>query len=152
MEVTKCVEQRFATCGRSDMDMSLYIISIRNHLCGRMGRSVGTTDNSTGSGRLWVRSQVLANAKYGEFSSRETFHGFSFRHSINLGFSQHSFLANPCQINLVYYNSKNLYYVTAIGPVSLAVRLGVISDFRSPSIIARIFYRWNPYPENQVCV
>ena len=26
-----------------------------------------------------------------------------------------------------------------IGPVSLAVRLCVISDFRSPSIIARIF-------------
>ena len=46
-------------------------------LCPRTGRSVGTTRNSTESGRSRVQSQVAAGAKYGEFSSREKSHGFS---------------------------------------------------------------------------
>ena len=43
----------------------------------RTGRSVGTTQNSPESGRSWVQSQVAASARYGEFSSREKYHGFS---------------------------------------------------------------------------
>ena len=50
---------------------------VSGRLCGRMGRSVGTTRNSTESGRSQVQSQVAAGAKHGEFSSREKSHGFS---------------------------------------------------------------------------
>ena len=40
---------------------------VYSRLCGRTGRSVGTTRNSTESGRSRVQSQVAAGAKYREF-------------------------------------------------------------------------------------
>ena len=50
----------------------VYVYSTRiSRLCGRTGRNVGTTRNSTESGRSLVQSRVAAGAKYGEFSSRE---------------------------------------------------------------------------------
>ena len=52
------------------------IISIYICLCGRTGVIVGTTLNSTESGRSQVRSQVAAGAKYGEFSSTQKSHDF----------------------------------------------------------------------------
>ena len=83
----------------------------------RMGRSVGTTRNSTTeSGRSRVQSQVAAGAKYGEFCfhpgrNPTVSHQKSVdknltmptveRPSISSGFSQYSFLANPCKIDPV---------------------------------------------------
>ena len=106
--------------------MSIPLTMLYYTICGRTGRSVDATRNSTESGRSRVRSQAAAGAKYGESSSREKSHGFSpekrrskfddakSRPSISSGFSQHSFLADPCQINpvlLLLYHIESLFYI-----------------------------------------
>ena len=98
-----------------------------HRICGRTGKSVGTTRNPTESGTSRVRSRAAAGAKYGEFLSRKKFHGFSpekllkgfqklimptvERPSISLSFNQYSFLANTCKINLAYYVSFFIYFI-----------------------------------------
>ena len=57
--------------------LTAIFICVNKDICGRTGRSVGATRNSTESGRSRVQSQVAAGAKYGELLSREKSHGFS---------------------------------------------------------------------------
>ena len=93
------------------------MISIYICLCGRTGGIVGTTLNSTESGRSQVRYQVAAGAKYGEFSSTQKSHQKSAyqnltmptveRPSISSGFSQYSLLVNKCSI-LYFLSNRTL--------------------------------------------
>ena len=88
---------------------------VLNRLSGRTGRSVGTTRNSAESGRSRVQSQVADGTRYGEFSSggrnpkasrqKSVYQNLTTptkeKPSMRSGFSQYSFLANPCKINPV---------------------------------------------------